>query len=327
MTEAQVAVRGYRPGDEASVVALWNRCLPADTISVDRFVARVLLDVNFDPGGFLVTEDDGRPVGFLLALTRGTPMQGLDDDPDDGWITVFFVDPDYRGRGIGRALLERGCAHIAARGRTRVSISPYAPNYFWPGVDGERYPEAVTFLRKHGFTVIETPVSMATSLVGFRIPPSVLDLQGRREREGYAFGALRSDQIVAVLDFNTRHFSADWARAIREALLRGVPRERVLVAARGDQIAGFCLYGGYDNVAERFGPFGVDPGLRRIGLGRVLLYRCLDEMRSQGLQHAWFLWTGLDDPAGHLYTSANFHVSRTFTVMGAAARSEERRQV
>jgi GNAT superfamily N-acetyltransferase len=174
---------------------------------------------------------------------------------------------------------------------------------------------------------METPVSMAASLVGFSIPAPVLELQQRREQDGYTFGPLQTSQIVGVLEFNTRHFSADWARAIRDALLRGVPRERVLVAAHGHQIAGFCLYGGYDNVVERFGPFGVDPALRRIGLGRVLLYRCLDDMHSQGLQHAFFLWTGLDDPAGYLYTSAGFHVSRSFTVMRAAARIEERRHV
>jgi mycothiol synthase len=323
--QGQVRIRGYQPGDEAAVVALWKRCLPADTIDKDLFVARVLLDVNFDPNGFLVAEQDRHPVGFLLAVTRSTPMQGLDNDPDDGWITVFFVDPDYRGRGIGRTLLEQGRAHIAARGRRWVHVSPYAPNYFWPGVDTERYAGAVEFLKRHGFAVLYTPVAMDFNLVGFTVPPDVMEVQRGLERDGYSFAALRDDQIVALLDFNTRYFSADWARAIREALLCGVPRERVLVAARADQIAGFCLYGGYDGVAERFGPFGVDPNLRRIGLGKVLLYRCLDQMRSQGLHNAWFLWTGLHEPAGHLYTRVGFHVSRQFAVMRASASAPEGR--
>src|SRR5207245_268893 len=121
-------------------------------------------------------------------------------------------------------------------------------------------------------------------------------------------------QIAGVLEFNTRVFTADWARAVREALLRGVSRDRVLVASHGSQIVGFCIYGGYDNVAERFGPFGVDPAQRRLGLGRVLLYRCLELMHAEGLHNAWFLWTGIDDPAGHLYRSAGFTVSRAFTV-------------
>ncbi|MDB5058385.1 MAG: GCN5-related N-acetyltransferase, partial [Chloroflexi bacterium] len=78
---AQAAVRGYLPGDETAIVALWNHCLLADPITIERFVAQVLLDVNFDPDGFLVAEREGAPVGFLLAMTRSTPMQGLDNDP------------------------------------------------------------------------------------------------------------------------------------------------------------------------------------------------------------------------------------------------------
>lgn len=310
-------IRGYLPGDERAVQALWNRCLPADPITADRFVTQILLDVNFDPQGFAVAESEGHVVGFLLALTRDTPMQGLDNDPDDGWITVFFVDPACRRQGIGQALLDHGCRHIAAKGRRWVSISPYAPNYFWPGVDGTRYPEAIAFLQKNAFETIESPVSMTASLIGFGIPETVRELQRRREAEGYAFGTLQDDQIVGVLDFTTQHFSADWARALREALLRGVPRQRVLTVARDATVVGFCLYGGYDRVVERFGPFGVHPDLRRIGLGRLLLYQCLEQMHGNGLQNAWFLWTGLDDPAGHLYESAGFRVSRAYTVVRA----------
>jgi GNAT superfamily N-acetyltransferase len=322
MTDVAGIIRGYRPGDERSVVALWNRCLPSDTINMERFAVKVLLDVNFDPEGFLVAERSGEVIGFLLAMTRSTPMQGLDVDAEDGWITVFFVDPDRRREGVGQALLDRGRMHIAARGRRWVGVSPYAPNYFWPGVDAARYPAALALLRANGFAAIEEPVSMSTDLVGFSVPEQVQELQRRREQEGYVFGTLGYDQIPGVLDFNTRHFSADWARAIRDALLRGVPRDRVLVAARGAAIAGFCLYGGYDNVAERFGPFGVDPGLRRIGLGRVLLYRCLERMQGEGLHNAWFLWTGLEDPAGFLYRSAGFAVSRSFQVLRAASAVE-----
>jgi hypothetical protein len=43
-----VRLRGYRPGDEERVVALWNVSLPTDPIAADVFAAKILLDVNFD---------------------------------------------------------------------------------------------------------------------------------------------------------------------------------------------------------------------------------------------------------------------------------------
>jgi mycothiol synthase len=51
------------------------------------------------------------------------------------------------------------------------------------------------------------------------------------------------------------------------------------------------------------------------GLGKILLYDCLALMRAQGLHGAWFLWTGEQSPAGHLYRKAGFHVTRRFDIM------------
>lgn len=48
-----------------------------------------------------VAEIEGRTVGFLIGAMGG-PEYSL---PVSGWVTVVGVDPDYQGRGIGKALL------------------------------------------------------------------------------------------------------------------------------------------------------------------------------------------------------------------------------
>jgi len=309
-----VRLRGYQRGDEDRVLALWRLCLPADPIERDVFVARILLDVNFERDGFIVAEAGDDVVGFLYAAVRSTPMYRDDFEREDGWTTVFFVHPAWRRRGIGRALVRAAEEFVRARGRTALAISPYAPHYFWPGPDVERHAAAAALLTASGFSVIEEPVAMDISLVGFTTPEGVARLREQRLQEGYTIGALERHDIVAVLDFAFGHFGADWARAIRDALAHGVGLHHVLTARQDSAIVGFCLWGGYDHVAERFGPFGVHPDLRGMGLGKLLLYDCLTRMQASGLHTAYFMWTGEDDPAGHLYRRAGFQVTRHFQV-------------
>ena len=49
-----------------------------------------------------VAEVEGRIIGFIIG-SMGGPEYSL---PVSGWVTIVGVDPDYQGRGIGRALLK-----------------------------------------------------------------------------------------------------------------------------------------------------------------------------------------------------------------------------
>lgn len=313
---SQVAIRNYRGGDEEAIVACWNRSCPKDGIDLSVWVRRVLCDANFDPEGLWVAEDDGRIVGFVYAVVRRVPMMGTDLEPANGWITAFGVDPDYRRRGIGSALFERALDFLRARGRRTVSFSDYAPNYFLPGLDRNTYPEGSAFLTALGFKVAYSCVAMDKNLVLFSVPDDVRAVQQEREREGYRFTFLSPARLAETIRFAHEAFHADWARAVREAVAAGVPYDQFLIAVNpADRVVGFAMFGGYDGIQERFGPFGVAESERGRGIGKVLLYLSLERMRSKGLHGCWFLWTGERSPAGHLYKRAGFTVSRTFDIM------------
>src|SRR5690606_1700078 len=133
--------------------------------------------------------------------------------------------------------------------------------------------------------------------------------------EGYTFETARDSDLYNVIQFANTVFHPDWGRAVREGVLQGLPLERIIVARQKGTIVGFCLYGGYEGVPERFGPFAVDPEQRGKGLGKRLLYGCVLRMRSEGLRGAWFLWTGKRTSAGYLYKRAGFEVPRQCHVM------------
>ncbi len=327
MAGAAWRVRPYRAGDEAALVALWNAALPVDPIDEPTLAARVLVDPNFLPSGLLVAEalgparatgvDAGSLLGFVLALSRRVPLapgEGL--EADTGWLTAFGVRPEVRRAGLGTALLEAACGELATRGCRRVEVSPYAPGYFWPGVDRAAYPEALALLAARGFATLYEAVAMERSLFGYCPPDDALAGRAALEREGVRFCPLQPSTVLPLLEWSGRVFHADWARAVREAVARRLPWGRTLLALAPDgAILGFAQYGAYDYSADRFGPFGVDPAARRRGIGRVLLHACLQAMQRDGLRCAWFLWTGERSPAGALYQGAGFRVARRFVLL------------
>lgn len=310
-----VSFRTYRPGDEALIVELWNQCAVCDPVTPLRFRNLVLLDANFDPAGVRLAFDGERLVGCVYAVRRLLPMTGNDLEPDNGWIPFFFVDSAYERQGIGSALLREAEAFLREAGRKQLFFSAYAPNYIVPGIDAAAYPKGDAFLRRNGFSTRYTAVAMDRSLVGYIVPEEVRELKRQRIAEGYRFPTASDANLVDLLRFAGERFNPDWARAIREGLLSGQPIDRIKLAVHGDAIVGFCLNGAYEGVPERFGPFGVDPARRGLGLGKILLHEALASMRAQSLHGAWFLWTGEQSPAGHLYKQAGFRITRSFDIM------------
>lgn len=309
-------IRTYQSGDELGIVNAWNESLPYDPINMRLFCNKILLDPNFDPQGAIVAaRDDNQIIGFTLTLVRRLPMYKDDLEPENSWITVFFVHPNYRRHGIGSSMFQMAKEFVRNKGRKHIFFASYAPNYFLPGIDEQLYPEGYRFLLKQGFVRLYSPVAMDISLLNFSIPEEVKALKKQRENEGFRFIHPEIRHLYELIDFASTVFNPDWGRAIRDGILRGLPIDQILIVEKEGRIVGFCLYGGYDGVPERFGPFGVEPSMRGLGLGKILLNQCLFEMRAKGLHGAWFLWTSEQDVAGHLYKKTGFKVTRRFHVM------------
>jgi len=310
-----ILYRNYQPGDEQKVVTLWNNCLPYDPINLQRFRRLVLLDANFDPEGLQLAFHDGELVGALYAVRRRLPMIDTDLENENGWIPFFFVHPEYRRQGIGEQLLENALDFFRKHQRKNIFFSSYAPNYIVPGIDKAHYPEGESFLKKQGFQMVYPCVAMDRNLVEFILTDEIKALVKEREKEGYVFRRATDGDLYDLIQFANTVFNPDWGRAIREGIPQGLPLERIFVAYHGRKLVGFCLYGGYEGVPERFGPFGVAPEEQGKKLGKILLNLCLHAMRSEGLHGAWFLWTGEKSAAGYLYKKTGFEITRTFHVM------------
>lgn len=311
-------VRGFLVGEGPAVVETWRRAAPEDPISLDRFRDLVLLDANFDPTGLRIAEEDGRVVGAAYAVRRRVAMVGADLEPHTGWIPFFFVAPHARGRGVGEALVRSALHWLRGHGVTEAFFASYTPNYLVPGLDAAAYPAADRLLRRLGFTKRYDAAAMDRSLVGYAMPEEIRTRVDELRASGYRFGTPSADELVDLVRLAGEEFNPDWARAIRATVVAGTSTERIVCAWEPDgTLVGWAMHAAYENVLERFGPFGVLSSRRGTGLGKVLLHLTLERMRALGAHSAWFLWTGEETPAGHLYRATGFTTTRLFGVMRA----------
>jgi len=311
-------IRSFAVGDGPELAAAWTAAAPADPIGYSRFRDLFLLDRNFDPAGLKVAVRNGQVVGAAYAVRRLIPLRGADLEPGTGWIPFFFVHPDARGHGLGRELVTSALDWLRGVGCTEAFFSSYTPNYFLPGLDRARYPAADRLLAGVGFEPEYDAVAMDRSLVGYAMPAEVVKRLDELAGEGYSFGTPTGDELTTLIQLAGDEFSPDWARAIREAVVGGLPLDRIVVARDPvRRIVGWAQHATYEGVLERFGPFGVLPECRGTGLGKLLLHMTLTRMVAAGAHSAWFLWTGEKSAAGRLYLGAGFTVTRTFTVLRA----------
>ncbi len=314
---AQVTRRPFQAGDGPSLAQAWTLAAPGDGITYDRFRDLILLDRNFDANGLVVAEREGEILGAAYGVRRRIAVHADDLESTSGWLPFFFVRPDVQCQGLGRQLVTNAVDWLRNQGATTVYFSSYTPNYFLPGLDAARYRSADALLRSLGFGTQYESVAMDRTLNDYVMPVAIrAKIDGLRQR-GYALGSPSSDDLVDLIDIAGR-FNPDWSRVIREAVLAGLPLQQILVARDpAGAMLGWAMHGTYERVLERFGPFGVLPDSRGLGLGEVLLHLTLERMRALGGHSAWFLWTEEASPAGHLYLKTGFTVTRTFAILQA----------
>lgn len=96
----------------------WAQAWPDDTL--ESYLAH-----------YRSTSDDPHALPLVLAALEDGHLRGVvtlvDDDELPGatetpWLAACFVDPDHRGRGIGRALVDAAVEHAKHLGVTRLHL-------------------------------------------------------------------------------------------------------------------------------------------------------------------------------------------------------------
>ena len=133
--QAKPRVRPLDELDIGSVVRIDERI--TGRYRPDFWEQRIMYYLRRDPESSQVVELDGKVVGFMLGDVRAGEF-GLEEP--SGWIERFGIDPDHRGKDLGKRLFETLVAHFRDAGVTAVRTL----------VDGKD-TSVVGFLKKLGF--------------------------------------------------------------------------------------------------------------------------------------------------------------------------------
>ena len=317
-----MVIRAYGPEDDTPAINLWNACLPADQIDRENFYNRIIYDVNFNPSYYLLAFDGDetatdrkspRPIGFIYFTRRVIPDEISGLEAEKGWIVAAGVRPGYRMRGAGRALVEKAESLLADAGVKEIDVGTYATNYFCPGVDKNAYARGVRFFESLGYIKRGECCSMDIGLHDYVYPEKYVEKRGKLEERGYKIIPYVARYAVPLFNF-IRECFPHWLPNVRACALSGKAPDRMIIASdRAGNVVGFVMRA-MDGSEERFGPFGIKPELRGIGLGSLLFHEMMLSMNRRRIFYAYFLWTSgrnLD-----IYASWGMKIYRTYCLIG-----------
>lgn len=258
----------YSGAHRAATIDLARRCL----LEQDAAEAEAIVDVLTRDTIGVVSFRDGRVVGVALGSVGHK-------DPTAGHLDLLMVDPSYRRRGIGRDMLARLEARMRERDLKAVKVFGNAPDYAWPGVD-VHYTAAICALTAAGYSHDSTAWNMTAPLPVRQPPrsPKSADVLVRRASK---------DDLALLLPMVDGQWGPRWAAEVQRAVTGS---GAVHAAFRDGEPVAFAAWGGCR--PSWFGPMGTLPAAAGLGLGSVLLRRCLDDQAELGLSNAQIGWVG-----------------------------------
>ncbi len=234
---ADAKIRKMTPNDLGFCMGLFSRVGWGNT-SDD--VRRMLF---YEPDGCFIASLGGVDVGMVASTGYG----------EVGWVGNLIVLPEYRGRGIGAALMEAAIGHLLDAGARSVRL--------------DSVPKAVPLYRRLGFR--EEYPSLRFRGPGRRLPSNGVERVKREDLEG-------------ILELDRRFFGAP-----RERMLKRVLHDFTglcFVARVDGRVTGYIMAKVGEGV-YRIGPWICEPDEPEIAQG--LLRRLMSEAAGQSL------WAGV----------------------------------
>ncbi len=279
------------PGTELQIV----EASPKDLEELHPFLSQALEYDSFSPDllhqKLFFNPHPGRDVYHTLLARRSGRLIGAMQHvlrPDAGlaWLGLFAVEQDHRRQGVARKLFDAVIHAWKPKSVRGGELMTIPTNYLLPGID-PRYTPAVCFVESAGF-VSKGPRANMRCLLD-------RDLATDKEEaaladEGIEIRRAQTGDWYLIEQFFARQFGEGWLCETGMGMANRPPT--VHLAIRDREIIAFAAHSTMNQEWGNFGPMGTTEPCRGKGIGRVLLFRCMSDLRAAGFRSAVIPWVG-----------------------------------
>ncbi len=289
-------IRTAGQGDLPALYELARRALVLDRFSPELLSEKLFENPRPDEFTWKVylAESKNQPAAFMQSVTRPAARKA--------WIGIFAVDARQRRSGIASALFQHARADWPAD-TEEVEVLAIPGNYFAPGLD-PRYTEALVFLERLGFERSKDCANLTANLA------ERFDTSAEQHRLTSAGIEIRRAKVNddSLMDaFFAEHVGEDWRFEAGLAMDNEPPG--LHLALKDGRTIAFSAHSSQNREWGFFGPMGTAPEARGLGVGRVLLWHCLNDLRDAGHRTAVIPWVG---PIAFYQQWAGCRVDRVF---------------
>lgn len=288
---------------------IWNEeydlIFPISQALIERNTKNAYLDASF-----IVKEND-EIVGFIISKIYEDEYHKLDYG-DIGWISLMYVKPRYRNKGIGSELLSRVESEFSKLRKKIIYIGKDFYNFF-PGLPID-LKKSLSWFEKRGYERLYATCDL------IRNKDKIIPLKNNNIQYSFA-DKLDKEKVIDFLEAN---WPGRWTKEAVEYYENGGNGGEYLVGIDGDKVCAFAKVNfpktptkliSYNltwrekfNSLGGIGPLGVSIDYRNQHIGYDIIAYAINSLIKNGADNIIIDWTNLLD----FYRKFDFEVWKSY---------------
>lgn len=254
----------------------------------------------FVSGSFILLNEE-EVVGFIFSKTWNHSYL-IPDYDSYGWISLLYIKPSERGKGLGSKLLELAEVNLKTHNKRVIFIGRDYENFF-PGLPFDLKSSLAWFERRgYHFSYDTNDLIKQVDDKTTQVP---------LYESKYLFRFAKAKDFLELRKLIERNWPSRWLVEFDDYVAYNGMGNEYLIALNGERVCAFCKvttpktptkHIGYSLTwRSRFpalggiGPLGVDKDLRGQKLGYNIVAHAVNYLISEKVSHIIIDWTNLMD--------------------------------